>query len=143
MNTLTDQPLQQDAPGSPGIAPTWCSSAKEMLGCALGPSQVWFTIGGGIVNEVYYPRIDIPQIRDLGFIIADDQGFWVEVKRLAQHQLIWAAPGVPAIEILHQHARFTLRLRITPDPRRDVRKTETKFSREGSASFDGESDSEA
>ena len=120
MNTLTDQPLQQDAPGSPGIAPTWCSSAKEMLGCALGPSQVWFTIGGGIVNEVYYPRIDIPQIRDLGFIIADDQGFWVEVKRLAQHQLIWAAPGVPAIEILHQHARFTLRLRITPDPRRDV-----------------------
>ena len=120
MNTLTDQPLQQDAPGSPGIAPTWCSSAKEMLGCALGSSRVWFTISGGIVNEVYYPRIDIPQIRDLGFIIADGQGFWVEVKRLAQHQLIWAAPGVPAIEILHQHARFTLRLRITPDPRRDV-----------------------
>ena len=109
-----------DAPGYPGVSPTWCSSAKEMVGCALGPSCVWFTIGGGIVNEVFYPRIDIPQIRDLGFIVADDQGFWVEVKRLDQHQLIWAAPGVPAIEILHQHARFTLRLRIIPDPRRDV-----------------------
>ena len=59
------------APGSPGIAPTWTSSAKDMVGCALGPSRVWFTLGFGIVNEVYYPRLDIPQIRDLGFIVAD------------------------------------------------------------------------
>ena len=41
-----------------------------MVGCSLGPSRLWFTIGGGIVNEVYYPRVDIPQIRDLGFIVA-------------------------------------------------------------------------
>lgn len=120
MNTaLQPANTQQDAPGQPGISPTWCSSAKEMVGCALGPSRVWFTIGGGIVNEVFYPRIDIPQIRDLGFIVADDQGFWVEVKRLDRHQLIWA-DGIPAIEILHQHDRFELRLRIAPEPRRDV-----------------------
>ena len=37
-----------------------------MVGCSLGMSRLWFTIGGGIVNEVYYPRVDIPQIRDLG-----------------------------------------------------------------------------
>ena len=37
--------------------------------------------GYGILNEVYSPRVDIPQIRDLGFIVADGQGFWVEVKR--------------------------------------------------------------
>ena len=110
----------EDAPGRPGIPPTWCSSAKETVGCALGPSQVWFTVGGGIVNEVYYPRIDIQQIRDLGFIVADDQGFWVEVKRLGSHQLVWAVQGIPAIEILHQHERFELRLRVVPDPLRDV-----------------------
>ena len=56
-----------------------------MVGCALGSSRLWFTIGGGIVNEVYYPRVDLPQIRDLGFIVADGAGFWVEVKRLWQH----------------------------------------------------------
>ena len=117
---MTDQIFLQNAPAGPGVSPTWCSSAKEMVGCALGSSCVWFTIGGGIVNEVFYPRIDIPQIRDLGFIVADDQNFWVEVKRLDSHRLIWAAPGVPAIEILHEHPRFTLRLRIVPDPRRDV-----------------------
>src|SRR5574340_340497 len=104
------KPTIEEAPGAPGIPPTWCSSAKEMVGCALGPSRLWFTIGGGIVNEVYYPRVDIPQIRDLGFIVADNEGFWAEVKRLDSHQLIWASQGVPAIEIVHQHARFELRL---------------------------------
>ena len=78
-------PAMGSAPGAPGMPPTWSSSAKEMVGCALGRSRLWFTVGGGIVNEVYYPRIDIPQIRDLGFIIADGRGFWVEVKRLWQH----------------------------------------------------------
>lgn len=108
------------APGAPGIPPTWCSSAKEMVGCALGPGRLWFTLGGGIVNEVYYPRVDIPQIRDLGFIVADDNGFWVELKRLGQHDLHIAQPGIPAVRIVHQHERFTLSLRVTPDPERDV-----------------------
>ena len=108
------------APGSPGIAPTWTSSAKDIVGCALGPSRVWFTLGFGIVNEVYYPRLDIPQIRDLGFIVADGSGFWVEVKRLQNYTLRLLAPGTPAVEIVHTHERFTLTLRVTPDPDRDV-----------------------
>jgi len=91
-----------------------------MVGCALGPSRLWFTLGFGIVNEVYYPRVDIPQIRDLGFIVAGPDGFWSEVKRNDNYTLKLLAPGVPAVEITHSHARYTLRLRITPDPRRDV-----------------------
>ncbi len=108
------------APGSPGIAPTWTSSAKDIVGCALGSSRVWFTLGFGIVNEVYYPRIDSPQIRDLGFIVADGRGFWVEVKRLENYRLRLLAPGTPAVEIAHTHERFRLTLRVTPDPDRDV-----------------------
>ena len=49
------------APGAPGLAPTWCSSAKEIVGCSLGAARLWFTVGGGIINEVYYPRVDLPQ----------------------------------------------------------------------------------
>ena len=121
MDAVTETVVaREDAPGTPGIAPTWSSSAKEMVGCALGPSRLWFTIGGGIVNEVYHPRIDIPQIRDLGFIVADGRGFWAEVKRLGNHALDLPAPGIPAVRIVHRHPRFTLTLRITPDPQRDV-----------------------
>lgn len=108
------------APGAPGLPATWSSSAKEMVGCALGSSRLWFTIGGGIINEVYYPRVDLPQIRDLGFIVADGKGFWVEVKRMWRHTLELAAPGVPAVRIVHRHERFELSLRITPCERRDV-----------------------
>ena len=110
----------EDAPGAPGIPPTWTSSAKDAIGCALGPSRLWFTIGHGILNEIYWPRVDLPQTRDLGFIVADGKGFWVEVKRLGNHSLRFLAPGVPAFEVVHSHSRFTLRLRISPDPKRDV-----------------------
>jgi glucoamylase len=119
-----------EAPGAPGIPPTWCSSAKDMVGCALEASRLWFTLGRGIVNEVYYPRIDIPQIRDLGFIVADGDGFWVEIKRLHNYELSLAGPGVPAIKVVHRHARFTLTLRITPDPQRDVLLIEAKLDGE-------------
>ena len=110
----------RSAPGAPGVGPTWSSSRKEMVGCSLGPSRLWFTIGAGILNEVYYPRVDIPQIRDLGFIVADGSGFWVEVKRLNSHKIATVGLGIPAVEIVHEHERFRLALRIVPCWRRDV-----------------------
>lgn len=109
-----------DAPGSPGIAPTWTSSAKDMIGTALGSSRLWFTVGFGIINEIYYPRVDIPQLRDLGFIVADGKGFWCEVKRHADYTASTPAPGIPAVQIVHHHPRFELALRITPHAERDV-----------------------
>jgi glucoamylase len=111
---------QTDAPGQPGIAPAWTSSAKDAVGCPLGSPRLWFTLGHGIVNEVYYPRIDIPQIRDLGFIVADGRGFWTEVKRVAAYDIRFLSPGAAAFEITHHHDHYQLRLRISPDPRRDV-----------------------
>jgi glucoamylase len=47
------------APGWPGIPARWTSSAKSGVGTALGAgSRVWFTLSHGILNEVYYPRVD-------------------------------------------------------------------------------------
>ena len=108
------------APGAPGLAPTFASSDKDLVGCALGTPRLWYTLGHGIINEVYFPRIDIPQIRDLGFIVADDAGFWCEVKHLPQRQISQPDPGVPLAEVRHRHERFELTLRVCPDPARDV-----------------------
>lgn len=115
-----DPPVTQHAPGAPGIGPTWTSSDKDTVGCTLGPARLWFTLGHGILNEVYYPRVDIPQIRDLGFIVAGGTGFWVEVKRLETREVRLAGEGIPAVEVVHRHPQFELGLRITPDRRRDV-----------------------
>ncbi len=119
---------EADAPGAPGASPTWSSSDKDIVGCGLGPSRLWFTMGHGIINEVYYPRVDIPQIRDLGFIVADGEGFWAEVKRFEKRDVRLVGDGIPAVEVTHEHARFTLRLRVTPDPLRDVLLVEVQLS---------------
>lgn len=120
-------PDTQPAPGAPGLPPTWTSSDKDLVGTAIGSSRLWFTLGHGIVNEVYFPRVDIPQIRDLGFIVADDAGFWVELKRQADYTLTTPAPGVPLPTVVHRHPRFTLTLRICPDPARDVLRLEVEL----------------
>jgi glucoamylase len=120
-----------DAPGAPGIAPTWTSGAKDAVGASLRASRVWFTVGRGIVNEVFYPHIDTPQIRDLGFIVADAHGFWCEVKRDCDYAIAPAAPGIPAYCVEHRHERFTLTLRICSDPNRDVLLVDAALAGEG------------
>lgn len=108
------------APRSALSHPTWAPANKDMVGTSLGSSRLWFTVAEGIVTEVYYPRVDIPQIRDLGFIIADDQGFWVELRRLGNYEINLPKPYIPAVEVIHRHARFTFTLKICPSQRRDV-----------------------
>lgn len=109
-----------DAPGGPGAPATWSASRKDMIGCALGVPRLWYTIGQGIINEIYYPRVDIPQIRDLGFIVADDQGFWVEIKNHGDYLIEPCSAGAPVVNLIHHHPRFTLTIGVCPDPRRDV-----------------------
>ncbi len=115
------------APGAPGIPPTWSSSDKDAVGTSHYSSRVWFTIGRGILNEVYWPHVDRPQIRDLGFIVADDSGFWSEVKRDATHTVRYEAAGVPAITAVHRHPRYELTLRICADDHADVVRIEVRL----------------
>jgi glucoamylase len=75
-----------NAPGAPGIAPRWTSSAKDGIGTAYHTSsRLWFTLSHGIVNEVYYPRVDTPNTRDLQFLITDGETFCHEEKRDLDH----------------------------------------------------------
>ena len=74
-----------EGPGWPGISARWTSSAKDGVGAALSErSRVWFTISHGIVNEIYYPRVDQACVRDLGLIVTDGDTFFAEVKRDCQ-----------------------------------------------------------
>ncbi len=120
-------PVSGPAPGAPGLPPTWSSSAKEAVGTSHYASRVWFTVGRGILNEVYWPRVDRPQIRDLGFIVADSAGFWSEVKREAQVEVRNAEPGVPAVVAVHRHPRYELTLRICADDHADVVRIEARL----------------
>ncbi|HUB66646.1 MAG TPA: hypothetical protein VL981_04095, partial [Candidatus Methylacidiphilales bacterium] len=68
--------LTGTAPGAPGAGPHWESSRKSGVGRACNfHSRVWFTIGSGILNEIYYPRPDQPCTKDAGFIVTDGKDF--------------------------------------------------------------------
>jgi len=80
------QTSDRNAPGAPGIAPRWTSSAKDGLGTAYNTSsRLWFTLSHGIVNEVYYPHVDTPNTRDLQFLITDGETFCHEERRDLDH----------------------------------------------------------
>ncbi|GEM86642.1 glycoside hydrolase family 15 protein [Meiothermus granaticius] len=105
--------------GQPGISPTWASSDKDLVGTALGTSRVWFTLGHGILNEVFWPSTGEPQTRDLGFIVARE-GAWYEVKRVRRYTLSTPAPEIPLPQVVHQGEGYTLELEFLADPARDV-----------------------
>src|SRR6478736_3361585 len=70
------------ARGGPGIEPRWTRSDKDGVGTAYAAlSRVWFTVSKGILNEVYYPTIDRPQIRDLQYLITDGTTFCHDERR--------------------------------------------------------------
>jgi glucoamylase len=68
--------------GKPGIEPRWARGNKDAVGTAYSSSsRVWFTISAGILNEVYFPTIDQPQVRDSQFLITDGASFFHDERR--------------------------------------------------------------
>ncbi len=113
----------QEAPGRPGIDPRWTSSDKDGVGTALSPlSRVWFTLSHGILNEIYYPRVDQACIRDFGLLVSDGAGFFSEEKRDATHAVARLEDGVPAFRLTNTcvHNRYRIVKRVVSDPERDV-----------------------
>src|ERR1700747_306979 len=68
----------QSAPGAPGTLPRWTPGSKEGVGTSTSTdSRVWFTLQGGILSEVYYPRLDTADVRTLEFAIGDGKCVWL------------------------------------------------------------------
>ncbi len=121
---------QQYAPGWPGIPPRWTSSAKSGAGTAISPySRVWFTLSHGILNEIYYPRVDRACTRDLGLIVTDGHNFFSEEKRHTQHQVKYLAEGTPVYHLTNtcEQGRYRIEKVILADPQRDVVLQRTRF----------------
>lgn len=121
----------ESAPGWPGVSPKWTSSAKSGVGTALNnSSRVWFTISHGILNEIYYPRVDQACTRDLGFIVTDGKDFFSEEKRNANNLVESLAEGVPAYRLTNdcRHDKYKIVKEIITDPQRDCVIQKVKFS---------------
>ena len=110
-------------PGHPGISPRWTSSAKSGVGTSISDqSRVWFTVSHGIIDEVYYPRIDQVNTRDMGFLVTDRKDFFSEEKRHTNHEIAALARGVPGYRLVNTcvQGRYRITKTIVTDPRQDA-----------------------
>lgn len=111
------------APGAPGTEPRWTSSAKSGVGTALDSrSHVWFTISHGIIDEVYYPRVDQANTRDFGLLVSGPDGYFSEEKRDTTSTVHLLGPGVPGYRLVNRcvEHKYEVEKTIITDPERSV-----------------------
>ncbi len=119
------------APGGPRIPPKWTSSSKSGVGTAYNShSKVWFTISHGILNEIYYPRIDTACTRDMEFIVTDGKDFFSEEKRSAKNIIEYLSEGVPVYKLVNtcNQGFYKINKEIITDPDRDCVLQNVKFT---------------
>jgi glucoamylase len=111
------------ASGHPGSKPTWTSGAKTMVGTAASArSRIWYTVGLGTLNEIYFPDVDQANTRSVRFLVSDGTSFFSDEAWDAEHAVTWAADGVPGcrIESRSKAGRYTIVKEIVTDPVRDT-----------------------
>lgn len=105
-------------PTSPA-SQSWAAGAKDAVITSLS-ARVWATVGQGILNEVFWPAVDQPQVKDLGFLVLGPPG-WREIKAVNEYTLVPPEdPAVPIAHIVHSGEFYRLVLRVVADPRHDA-----------------------
>ena len=105
--------------GAPGLEPRWTSSAKDAVGTAYSSSsRAWYTVSHGILNEVYYPTIDRPQIRDMQLLITDGETFFHEERRDMHHEFEYIDSDSLAVMVRNSDrlGRYSITKKIINDP---------------------------
>jgi glucoamylase len=85
----------------PGGAASWTTGNKLAVGTSAGlDSKVWFTVAKGITSEVFYPRLDVPNVEDMQYVVTDGSTF-VDLEREATSHAI-SMPTEKALEYAGQ-----------------------------------------
>ena len=120
------------ASDGPGGAASWTTGNKLAVGTSAGlDSKVWFTVAKGITSEVFYPRLDVPNMEDMQYVITDGSTF-VDLERDATSHAI-SMPSEKALEytVTNTDMRPSPKYRITStyiaDPSRDSLLIRTRF----------------
>ncbi|MFD6072581.1 glycoside hydrolase family 15 protein [Amycolatopsis lurida] len=108
-----------EAPGAPGAHPSWLPADKTGFGTARErASNVWFTLQGGRMSEVYYPDLSTPSVRALDLVVTDGASF-ATVDSSAKAQQVRRTDGLTYEQTItdDQH-RWKLRKTYVTDPAR-------------------------
>ena len=110
------------APGGPGLDPTWAPGAKQAVGTSADSRcRVWFTVADGIITEVYHPRVDVANTRDLQLLVAGGGRFWEERTDL-RAEVSRPDPRALMVDLRTEDPAggFTIHKRVLTDPERST-----------------------
>ena len=72
---------QSNASGAPGLDAHWPSAAKNGFGTSTTlASKVWFTLNNGVLTEVFYPTLDVPNVQTLQLVVVTADGKRMETE---------------------------------------------------------------
>ena len=132
VQSQTPEAQSAAADDGPGGAASWTTGNKLAVGTSAGlDSKVWFTVAKGITSEVFYPRLDVPNMEDMQYVVTDGSTF-VDLERDATSHAI-SMPTEKALEytVTNTDMRPSPKYRITNtyivDPSRDSLLIRTRF----------------
>ncbi|MFQ3639263.1 MAG: glycoside hydrolase family 15 protein [Chloracidobacterium sp.] len=117
-----------DAPGRPGVKATWTSGGKLGVGTAVSRrSRVWFTLGDTGLTEVYYPTVDMPNVRSLDFIVVGPGYVGCESRDAVERRTVRTRDDALAFaQTTSDGRRWRIEKRYACDPTRDALLIEVK-----------------
>jgi len=121
-STLFAQETNSIAPGAPGLDAHWPSAAKNGFGTSNTlASKVWFTLTNGVMAEVYYPTLDVPNVQTLQLIIVDATSVQTETEDTI-HRLEILDPRSLSFRQTNtaRNGNYTITKTYVTDPRRDT-----------------------
>jgi glucoamylase len=119
-----------DAPGAPGSGAAWTTGAKQGLGTSASTgSKVWFTLGQGITDEIYYPTVDVANVQDLQYIVSDGATFTQLERDNTTRQIALTDPRSLSYQQVNTatNGRYRITKSWTTDPARSTVLVQTRF----------------
>ena len=81
------------APGAPGANATWNEANLQGFADSLGSaSKVWYTLGNGELENIFYPQTDTPSTFGLQYIVTDGSTFTTAETAGTSHAISLADP---------------------------------------------------
>lgn len=120
-NSAAQTSLQQ-APGAPGNDAHWPSAAKNGFGTSNTlASNVWFTLNNGVMTEVFYPTLDIPNSQAVQFVVCRARRCETESEDMS-HQLVINDPRALSFTQINRprDRAYTITKTYITDPDRPV-----------------------
>ena len=119
------------APGAPGANATWNESNLQGFADSLGSaSKVWYTLGNGELENVFYPQTDTPSTFGLQYIVTDGSTFTNTETANTTHAISLVDPTSLVWQQVNTatNGDFTITKTYVADPSRSVVLVQTTFA---------------